>query len=449
MHNRMLRGVASPFLWSSRWRPTSLFADGSQGVLIEPSRLWTLAQDAAGTTPVTAAGQPVGLIRDLSGLGNHASQATALSKPRLGRHPASGLRNLANGAQAVDTVAWGSGGVSNGLTYTKVGTGTEGGVPYVDIRMTGTATASQHAVGWSSANSRIPMASGFAVASVTARVIAGAPPTGATQNGIRLQIFELDAAFAILTTGASNGITSSVDTTIALSRGATAVGVAYTSAFLILEGGATEVIDVTYRIKGLQFEIGSTPTALQYNLSQYDITEPGYADVWYLSMDGVDDHMQTQSVIWGTDESAVIMAMAPAQTSTQYCPFRFAPNGSPGSGFVKSSSGIMSATVGSTAAAYAPAPTPVNGTAEVYAFTSKIQTPILNLRRNGALVASTGASQGAGTYTDGPISVGSWNGAFWMSGRIYGLMAINRNLTPAELARAERYMARLAGVTIP
>ncbi|PTX39409.1 hypothetical protein IQ03_04979 [Gemmobacter caeni] len=441
-------GIASPFIFRSVWTPASQFYPTGTGLLILPNRRETLFQDAAGTIPAMSPGDPVGLARDLSGGGNHASQATALSKPRLGRHPASGLRNRANGAQAVDTVAWGSGGVSNGLTYTKVGTGTEGGVPYVDIRMTGTATASQHAVGWSSANSRIPMTSGFAVASVTARVIAGAPPTGATQNGIRLQVFELDAAFAILTTGASNSITSSVDTTITLSRGAMAVGVAYTSAFLILEGGATEVIDVTYRIKGLQFEIGSTPTALQHNLSPYDITEAVYADVWYLSMDGVDDHMQTQSVIWGTDESTVIMAMAPAQTSTQYCPFRFAPTGSPGSGFVKSASGIMSATVGSTVAAYAPAPTPVNGTAEVYAFTSKIQTPALNLRRNGALVATSYASQGAGIYADGVMSVGSWNGPFLMSGRIYGLMAINRNLTPTEIIRAEQYMARLAGVTL-
>jgi hypothetical protein len=40
-------------------------------------------QDSAGTTPVTAVEQPVGLIQDKSGRGNHASQSTSASRPVL------------------------------------------------------------------------------------------------------------------------------------------------------------------------------------------------------------------------------------------------------------------------------------------------------------------------------------------------------------------------------
>lgn len=40
-------------------------------------------QDSAGTTPVTAAGQPVGRILDKSGRGNHRTQGTAASRPTL------------------------------------------------------------------------------------------------------------------------------------------------------------------------------------------------------------------------------------------------------------------------------------------------------------------------------------------------------------------------------
>jgi hypothetical protein len=40
-------------------------------------------QDAAGTIPVTATGQPVGRINDKSGRSNHATQATAASRPLL------------------------------------------------------------------------------------------------------------------------------------------------------------------------------------------------------------------------------------------------------------------------------------------------------------------------------------------------------------------------------
>lgn len=63
--------------------PASLFANGEQGVWYDPSDLSTLFQDAAGTMPVTAVGQPVGKILDKSGRGNHATRATTTSRPTL------------------------------------------------------------------------------------------------------------------------------------------------------------------------------------------------------------------------------------------------------------------------------------------------------------------------------------------------------------------------------
>lgn len=63
--------------------PASLFSSGEQGVWYDPSDFSTMFQDSAGTIPVTAVDQPVGLIRDKSGRGNHASQATAGKLPLL------------------------------------------------------------------------------------------------------------------------------------------------------------------------------------------------------------------------------------------------------------------------------------------------------------------------------------------------------------------------------
>lgn len=68
---------------ASFFSPASLFAAGEQGAWYDPSDFSTLFQDSAGTTPVTAVGQPVGLMRDKSGRNNHASQATAASRPVL------------------------------------------------------------------------------------------------------------------------------------------------------------------------------------------------------------------------------------------------------------------------------------------------------------------------------------------------------------------------------
>lgn len=63
--------------------PASLFSSGEQGAWYDPSDFSTMFQDSAGTTPVTAAGQPVGKILDKSGRANHATQATTANRPTL------------------------------------------------------------------------------------------------------------------------------------------------------------------------------------------------------------------------------------------------------------------------------------------------------------------------------------------------------------------------------
>ena len=65
------------------FNPRSLFYAGEQGIWLDPADFSTLFQDAAGTTPVTAVGQPVGKILDKSGRGNHATQSTGASRPTL------------------------------------------------------------------------------------------------------------------------------------------------------------------------------------------------------------------------------------------------------------------------------------------------------------------------------------------------------------------------------
>jgi hypothetical protein len=70
------------FIWESgTFTPTSLFTNGESGAWYDPSDLSTLFQDSAGTTPVTADGDPVGLMLDKSGNGNHASQSVSASRP--------------------------------------------------------------------------------------------------------------------------------------------------------------------------------------------------------------------------------------------------------------------------------------------------------------------------------------------------------------------------------
>jgi hypothetical protein len=76
---------------ASAFSPLSLFASSEPGAWYDPSDFSTMFQDSAGTTPVTAVGQPVGRILDKSGNGNRATQATPGARPLLqqdagGRH---------------------------------------------------------------------------------------------------------------------------------------------------------------------------------------------------------------------------------------------------------------------------------------------------------------------------------------------------------------------------
>lgn len=66
---------------SLEFNPLSLFKDDKQGVWYDPSDKSTLFQDVAGTVPVTKDGDPVALMRDKSGNGNHATQTVSAARP--------------------------------------------------------------------------------------------------------------------------------------------------------------------------------------------------------------------------------------------------------------------------------------------------------------------------------------------------------------------------------
>lgn len=69
------------YIISTYFDPLTIFAGGKQGAWYDPSDLSTLFKDAAGSQPVTADGDPVGLMRDKSGNGNHATQTVSAARP--------------------------------------------------------------------------------------------------------------------------------------------------------------------------------------------------------------------------------------------------------------------------------------------------------------------------------------------------------------------------------
>jgi len=79
----------------------AMFSNGEQGWWYDPSNFSTLFQDSAGTTPVTAVEQPVGLQLDLSGRGNHRRQSTSANRPVV-----SARVNLLTKTEQFDDAVW-------------------------------------------------------------------------------------------------------------------------------------------------------------------------------------------------------------------------------------------------------------------------------------------------------------------------------------------------------
>ena len=71
-----------------------LFSNGEQGFFYDPNDLSTMYQDDAGTIPVTASGQPVGLMKDKSGNNNHAFATSSASRPVLRKNATTGAYYL-------------------------------------------------------------------------------------------------------------------------------------------------------------------------------------------------------------------------------------------------------------------------------------------------------------------------------------------------------------------
>ena len=64
-----------------RWTPLQLFLQGQVGVWCDPNDLPTLFQNAEGTVPVNASGDPIGLPRDKSGNNISVSQSISSQRP--------------------------------------------------------------------------------------------------------------------------------------------------------------------------------------------------------------------------------------------------------------------------------------------------------------------------------------------------------------------------------
>lgn len=425
--------VFGPTILDVNWIPNSLFALAEPGAWYDPSDLTTLFQDNLGVTPVTAPGQTVGRILDKSGRGNHATQATLAQRPIYGINPIVGTRNLLTYSSWSDAVAGTPGTAPTGWAFF-FGTGAQTSLVGGLDEMGAQAIKFDATVGRRIAyNQPVNVVAGNTY-SLSADVVAVSGPGGVVVN---------------IASGTAVGTATNV---VSPSTGrVTARYVCTTSGTVGLRLGLGITVGVagtsSITFKKPQFEIGTTATAYQKVVTQYEVTQAGVPSVSYLSFDGVDDGMVTGTITPGIDKAQVFAGVRKLSDAAQKIVAE------------------MSATIASNNGAFAL--TAPNSAAANYNFSSKGTTqtdnvvttytaPITSvisglgdiagasnsIRVNGSEVGSTLTTQGTGNYLAYPLYIGRRGGSTLpYNGRLYSLITrFGANLTTQQIVSAENYV---------
>lgn len=443
------------------WSPRALFPPGTSGLWLDPSQRPALFQDAAGTIPAIAPSDPVGLVRDLGGRGNHASQATAAARPTLARHPASGLRQLLPvstsfapwsgiAASGVAGAAIGAGGA---LTMSKLIENTEDRAHYLQYFLTTT-------VGKAYTLSVVAKAAERSVL----QLLLPASAFGSNMAGF----FDLTNGASIIRAGASGG--------------AIPLGDGFYRCWVSAPASAEVSVDLQIRahttyadtlagyqgdgVSGLyidtpQIEVGAAPTPYQAATSVHHVTEAGHGDVWGLRFDGIDDWLATTGLIWGSDAMTVVYAARKLGDATKGVIAEYGLASSDGSWTVGLPGALgrtwdrygwaysrgtsnVGAGIAATNTQYAGPLTMVGS------YRARIGTDTLIPRLNGLDLPSATGYQGSSDYASRPLRIGiSASGGAPFLGTLYGLLVVNQLLSVTDLARAEAWMAARCGVILP
>ena len=447
----------------SRFSPAGLYADGSQGFWLDASDVSTLFQDSAGTTPVTALGDPVGRWLDKSGRGNHFVQTTSGARPVWGSWPLSAaiagrVRNLLAFTEQFDTAYWtklaatvtaNAGVAPDGSTTAYKLIATESDTahsvfrrPAVSASTTYTGTVYVKAAEYSKAYFRSGSATSSAV-------------TFDLSSGSVISVYGSPSSRSITDVG--NGwyrltithITASSAENWALNI------IGYPDGAVIDEVSCNYLGDGVSGILVWGAQVEQSATATPYQRvgvsSRYDVSEAGQPQVYFVSPDGVDDFMVSAAnvdfsatdrmfVCAGVTKKVEGSGQAIINTATDTTNGRFgvfAPTG-----LSANSANFVSR---GTTTVEAPAPVgafaaPISG---VLSLLSEISPASLTGRVNGAHQSNSTSSQGSGTYENILRYIGSTGGlSGFLNANIYQIIAVGKTPTTSELNATETFVAQ-------
>lgn len=383
---------------------------------------------ATSVTGTTISFSAVG-VKELPG--NHATQSTALSRPTLGRNPASGTRNLLTYTEDFSNAVWVK--VSASIA--------------TDTATAPNGTTSADTLASTGADSHISLLGGTTAQMYTFSFYAKRSNSDwvACSNAGFFAYFNIQAGTVGTVGNGSASIQNVGDGWYRCSWVPT--DTTQNTNFRIRNAVSNGNVNTTTQavfIWGAQLETGSTATAYQKVVSAFDVTEAGKADCWYLGFDGSDDWMVTPTITPGTDKVQLFTGVRtiggiPGQT---ICETSFA---SGAFGLFSNSDGTNTNTrwqSSGTLTSRCDAVVPSSPRTQVISGIADIAADICFVRSNAAQVQTSASDQGTGNYLAYPAYIGRRGGtSSTLNGRIYSLICrFGSNLDAATIAQTETWV---------
>ncbi len=384
--------------------------------------------------------------------GNHATQATAGSRPIYGIVPVGGRRNLLTWSEDFSNAAWVTAQAGKSSTTEVVAA-----IANAPLwRITEDTATNRHEI-----RQNIPAAT--IGQNYVLTVYAKQPASNSRRYLQVFSSFTNDFANFDLQSGT---VTAGVGSITFVGSGVYRLQVpmlaasAGTIVYFALANSGTLARAGTYAgdgvssllLTGAQLETGSTATAYQRVVSQYDVTEAGVSSLSYLAFDGVDDFLVTPTITPGIDkvqafagtrklsDAAIgMLAEISVNFSLNAGAFAFtAPDASGGTRpYAFNSRGSAAATTGqrSVASGLSPDTAVLTGLGDIPADS-------VIIRRNGVASAAGTDDQGTGNYLAYPMYIGRRAGtALPFNGNLFSLIVrFGANLTADQITSTETWV---------
>ena len=463
-------------LGAGRFDPASWFAAGEQGAWYDPSDFTTLFQDSAGTIPVTAVEQPVGLMLDKSqslALGNEIIVNGNFATDTWWTKSAASI-TIAGGVGVATSAANGEGWYRTGVLTTNT---------FYEITFTVVSCSSGGFYVWQAGAQTVRSTPG----TYTVRVLATQAQVGILCSGVttgtidNISYKQVTGNHAFQAT-AGNRPTLSARVNILLATGTlstqtvTTLATTYTLSFtgtgtITLTGTATGVYTAgTYSITctagSLVVTVAGLATTADLRPANIGTTLPSYQRIaaatdydtagfpLYLKTNGISSAMQTNSIDFtATDKMTIVTGVRRLGSDRSKIILEFTP-------LVSNTGGVAiyenDLTTGDynfqmqNGYRYSALSAPSSNVLSVNYDRSQISTNLqISPRINGAVptLTSSGSPVAASNFVSNSLYLFARNNgaSLWFNGQFYGAIICGASKTTAEIQQAESYENQKAG----